>query len=94
MRPSSCCLNTHFNEISKRLKGELSFRCTTQHHQYYKIKNLGAVYTFYIILYDINHFPPRPTKTCPFIILLCLLLDDFTRQGRASRWKANLKTYY
>ena len=27
-------------------------------------------------------FPPRPAKTDPFVILLCLAPNDFTRQGR------------
>ena len=31
-----------------------------------------------------NFNPPRPAKTGPFIILLCLTQDDFTCQGRAS----------
>ena len=31
----------------------------------------------------INPLLPRPAKTGHFVILLCLMLDDFTRQGRA-----------
>ena len=34
-----------------------------------------------------NFNPPRPAKTGPFIILLCLTPDDFTCQGRASGWE-------
>ena len=34
-----------------------------------------------------NPFPPRPAKTGPFIILLCLMSDDFTREGRAFGWE-------
>ena len=35
----------------------------------------------------INPFSPRPAKTGHFIILLCLLLDNFTCLGRASGWE-------
>ena len=35
----------------------------------------------------LNPFSPRPAKTVPFVILLCLTPDDFTRQGRASGWE-------
>ena len=35
----------------------------------------------------VNLFSPRPTKTVPFVSLLCLMLYDFTRQGRASEWE-------
>ena len=38
-------------------------------------------------LFLLNPFPPKPAKTGPFIILLCLTPDDFTHQGRT------LKTY-
>ena len=31
----------------------------------------------------INPFTPRLAKTTPFVILLCLMPDDFTHQGRA-----------
>ena len=34
-----------------------------------------------------NPFPPRPAKTSPFTILLCLMPDDCTHQGRASAWE-------
>ena len=33
------------------------------------------------------NFSPRPAKATPFVILLCLMPDDFTRQGRASGWE-------
>ena len=32
-------------------------------------------------------FPPRVAKTSSFVILLCLMSDDFTHQGRASGWE-------
>ena len=32
----------------------------------------------------INPFLPTPAQTTPFVILLYLMLDDFTCQGRAS----------
>ena len=33
--------------------------------------------------YIIKPFPPRPAKTHhPFVILLCLIPDDFTRQEK------------
>ena len=32
----------------------------------------------------VNLSSPRPAKTVPFAILLCLIPDDFTRQWRAS----------
>ena len=35
----------------------------------------------------INLSSPRPAKTIPFVILLCLTPDDFTRQWRASGWE-------
>ena len=35
----------------------------------------------------LDPFPPRPAKTGPFIILLCLTPDDFTHQRRASGWE-------
>ena len=38
-------------------------------------------------LRSLNHFPPRPTQTIPFVILLWLNPNDFTRQGRASEWE-------
>ena len=31
----------------------------------------------------LNPLPPSPAKTIPFVILLCLTPDDFTRQERA-----------
>ena len=34
-----------------------------------------------------NLSSPRLTKTVPFLILLCLTPDDFTRQWRASGWE-------
>ena len=30
---------------------------------------------------------PRPAETIPFVILLCLMPDDFTRQWRATGWE-------
>ena len=33
---------------------------------------------------NINPFPPRLAKTGPFVILLCLMPDNFICQGRAS----------
>ena len=35
----------------------------------------------------INLSSPRLAKTVPFVILLCLMADDFTRQWRASGWE-------
>ena len=35
----------------------------------------------------LNPFPPRPAKTVPFVMLLCLMPDNFTRQRRASGWE-------
>ena len=35
----------------------------------------------------LNPFSPRPAQTVPFVSLLCLMLYDFTRQGRASGWE-------
>ena len=35
----------------------------------------------------IIHFPPWPAKIAPFVILLCLMPDNFTHQGRASGWE-------
>ena len=32
-----------------------------------------------------NPFPPRPAKTSPFVILLCLTQGNFTREGKASK---------
>ena len=34
-----------------------------------------------------NLSSPRPAQTVPFVILLCLTPDDFTRQWRASGWE-------
>ena len=39
----------------------------------------------------LNPFSPRPAKTGPFIILLCLMTDDFTCQGRASGCRERVK---
>ena len=41
----------------------------------------------YNIKPNFNPFSPRPAKTVHFVILLCLTLYDFTRQGRASGWE-------
>ena len=35
-----------------------------------------------------NLSSPRPAKTVPFVILLCLMPDDFTHQWRASGWES------
>ena len=35
----------------------------------------------------INPFPPRAAKSRHFIILLCLMPDNFTCQRRASGWE-------
>ena len=35
----------------------------------------------------LNPFSPRPAKTSPFVILLCLTPEDFARQGRAPGWE-------
>ena len=35
----------------------------------------------------INSFSPRPAKTIPSVILLCLTRYDFTRHRRASGWE-------
>ena len=34
----------------------------------------------------LNPFPPRPAKTTPFVTLLCLMPDNFTRHGSASSY--------
>ena len=34
-----------------------------------------------------NRFSLRPGQTVPFVILLCLMPDDFTCQWRASGWE-------
>ena len=34
-----------------------------------------------------NLFPPRPGKTGPFVILLCLTPDNLTYQGKAAGWE-------
>ena len=36
---------------------------------------------------SLNRSSPRLAKTIPFVILLCLTPDDFTRQWRASGWE-------
>ena len=41
----------------------------------------------------VNLFSPRTAKTAPFVILLCLTPDNFTRQGRASGWERVNWTY-
>ena len=35
----------------------------------------------------LNSFFPRPAKASPFVILLCLMPDNFICQGRASVWE-------
>ena len=42
---------------------------------------------FPTVLVHFNPFPPGPTKTALFIILLCLTPDDLIRQGRTSGWE-------
>ena len=42
----------------------------------------------------LNPLPPRPAKTSPFIILLCLMPDYFTSQGRASGWELRLSSHF
>ena len=37
---------------------------------------------------------PRPAKTVPFVILLCLTPDDFTCQWRASGWERVKTLFY
>ena len=41
----------------------------------------------FINFFTVNLSSPRPAKTVPFVILLCLMPDDFTDQWRASRWE-------
>ena len=43
----------------------------------------GPIYTSLFL----NPFSPRPAQTSPFIIVLCLMPNYFTRQGRASRYE-------
>ena len=38
-------------------------------------------------MFSVNLSSPRLAKTVPFVILLCLTPDDFTRQGRSSGWE-------
>ena len=49
----------------------------------------GPIATFQFncstVLFNLSS--PRPAKTVPFVILLCLTPDDFTRQWRASGWE-------
>ena len=42
----------------------------------------------------LNLSSPRPVKTIPFVILLCLMPNDFTHQGRASRWERVKHNFY
>ena len=45
---------------------------------------------YWVIKILINLFPPRPAKTGPFVILLCLMPDDFTHQERAGWERVNV----
>ena len=40
-----------------------------------------------VFSFSFNLSSPRPAKTVPFVILLCLTPDDFTCQWRASGWE-------
>ena len=40
-----------------------------------------------LLVYSINLSSPSPAQTVPFVILLCLTPDNFTRQWRASGWE-------
>ena len=53
------------------------------------LESLSLIYSTgtCMYMYNTNSFPPRPAKTGPFIILLCLMPDDTTHQGRASGWE-------
>ena len=46
-----------------------------------------TVYRQYTNVFSLNPFTPWPAKTVPFVIVLCLIPNDFTRQGRASGWE-------
>ena len=49
----------------------------------------------YLPILFLNLSSPRPAKTVPSVILLCLTPDDFTRQWRASGWEmVNRELYY
>ena len=48
--------------------------------KYYRI-----MFLLLIITTALTSFPPGPAKTPPFVIIPCLMPDDFTHQGRASR---------
>ena len=39
---------------------------------------VGEVWSCDVFLNSFNPFPPKPAKTSPFVILLCLMPDDFT----------------
>ena len=60
-----------------------------------QVQNLFTSRPFFIKTFlhldlDLNLFTlssPRPAKTVPFVILPCLMPDDFIRQGRASGWE-------
>ena len=45
------------------------------------------IYCIYRYCIIINPFSPRPTKTSPFIILFCLMPNNFTHQGKACWWE-------
>ena len=47
-------------------------------------KNMGNYFNI------INLLTPRLAKTGPFVILLALMPDDFTCQGKASEWERTL----
>ena len=40
-----------------------------------------------LLMMILNISSRRPVKTVPFVILLCLMPDDFTHQWRASGWE-------
>ena len=42
---------------------------------------------FMLNYHKLNISSPRPAKTVPFVFLLCLTPDDFSRQWRASGWE-------
>ena len=48
----------------------------------------------YLPILFLNLSSPRPAKTVPIVILLCLTPDDFTCQWRASGWERVNEYYY
>ena len=50
---------------------------------YFTLTNARQVYSDLICPFlFLNPFPPRPAKTSPFVILLCLTLKNFTCQDK------------